>query len=1530
MLMIQSFNKIVSLFQLIFKKNDLLGGKFSVSEFLWSADKKKQQKALYQAGADGIYEYIEALKVDGTNAAEAFEKAMAGVDSRIKGQANIIRDDTAALSSYANKLSGAARGLEATGTSMDKLSLKAKAANFAVNALNTIAGAATGMLVGTALSWTANAIISGFDAAIVTTEELAEAAEEAQSSIATLTEDYKTLHDTVLGIADAGGIAQEFAKLAQGVDRAGQNVSLTSDQYERYLELSNQLATMFPELNRLYDSNGNAIVSLSGDIDSIVSKIREFVEAEQQATNISILENVSDVYKNIVAQVGGYQEILTRAQHMRNLYNGLASGDSSKITDEELQNISDQYASAFGYIDVPIKLRPDLESEEQREATELINQALKGIAPTSSGLFPELGGGEGAFTLRLNKDDFENQYKELIKVFGDEDLTQYLDTSWSLDITKAEQGIAESVSQLTQFINTNFQTQAAYLDLSPMSQAIVSELAGSFNPIELGFKTSDEWFSFLNDNVLATYSGFMDTSFGPVLEQLYELQNDPNLDVERYLELTDKYVASAVQDLGLESVEKLREQYPEIARILDMAYGDIAALYEDYEARISSLTGDKSALDNLVVTASDMEKVLGLSDVYSTYEDVARALQASQSAAVVESQLEEIAASVDTYADYQEALAGALSSQELSVEQYETLIGYSEEYRNALVLEGEQMTLNREAVAEINKAQQEKIQGNIKEGRSAAQIAYHRNRQELEALRDTYESFKASGKDTADVLAQISDLETTQLDLQDSINQYNILASVISNVSQAYEQYESASQAPSPEDHYETNLGAMADLEAGFESGKVGTAEFEAAVDLLVPKDVYEGAKDEIDAIYDYWNDTLKPLFTATGENEDDYTTGISNFLEKAEDLDLMTKNVDDNGFETWTVNTGLKLSDFAEQMGITEAAAESMFRVMDSYTWGGAFSYDDEFFSESSITNQMYMLESQIDNLEAQKMELLSDPNINWNDEQVRALQEEIDRLKQSKESLAEETVVNVTTRVSKLQQIDQLDQEIVELKRTIESAPEPVKIELKAQLANKEATKAQLEKEVAEMGGMELEPIEVELTLENIPEQKARLLSEIQSIDPGAIEIDGEIQLSGDVVASDELNAKLAEWNQLDNTEKYLTTHYDVSVSGDDAVDETNTKLQTTEDLINRLQSQTLDINVDTTGIQTFATSMENAKTAVDNTTSSVNWLTDSINSIPTSRDIYITEHISTVSESSGTVGSRGIGGHSAKNDRHGKAQGTAHAYGTARAKGTDLFPSNWKLKRPELALTGELGPEMVVRGNEWFLAGENGTEFNQLQKGDIVFNHLQTEQLLNKGAIRGRGKARLKGTLPEEGLALVTGSFSFRKYQTSNWSGGSSGSSSSSTEASYNYNGSGGSSGSSDEDDFRETIDWVEKELDRLQRKIDQTAITAESAYKTFSERNKALASEYDQITNKMEENRKGIARYEAEADSVGLSESYAKLVRDGTIDIETITDEDLKDKIDQYTEWYFLMPLYLVTGGGYSVELLESPKGSQATA
>lgn len=61
-----------------------------------------------------------------------------------------------------------------------------------------------------------------------------------------------------------------------------------------------------------------------------------------------------------------------------------------------------------------------------------------------------------------------------------------------------------------------------------------------------------------------------------------------------------------------------------------------------------------------------------------------------------------------------------------------------------------------------------------------------------------------------------------------------------------------------------------------------------------------------------------------------------------------------------------------------------------------------------------------------------------------------------------------------------------------------------------------------------------------------------------------------------------------------------------------------------------------------------------------------------------------------------------------------GTAHAYGTAFAGGS------WGAPRTETALTGELGPEILVRNGKWTTVGENGAEFTDIKKGDIIFNH------------------------------------------------------------------------------------------------------------------------------------------------------------------------------------------------------------------
>ena len=66
------------------------------------------------------------------------------------------------------------------------------------------------------------------------------------------------------------------------------------------------------------------------------------------------------------------------------------------------------------------------------------------------------------------------------------------------------------------------------------------------------------------------------------------------------------------------------------------------------------------------------------------------------------------------------------------------------------------------------------------------------------------------------------------------------------------------------------------------------------------------------------------------------------------------------------------------------------------------------------------------------------------------------------------------------------------------------------------------------------------------------------------------------------------------------------------------------------------------------------------------------------------------------------------------------------------------NIGLAKSKGTLMGELGPELVVSNGRYFVAGQNGAEMVDLADDAIVFNHLQTEQLLKYGMSSGRGRA------------------------------------------------------------------------------------------------------------------------------------------------------------------------------------------------
>lgn len=265
--------------------------------------------------------------------------------------------------------------------------------------------------------------------------------------------------------------------------------------------------------------------------------------------------------------------------------------------------------------------------------------------------------------------------------------------------------------------------------------------------------------------------------------------------------------------------------------------------------------------------------------------------------------------------------------------------------------------------------------------------------------------------------------------------------------------------------------------------------------------------------------------------------------------------------------------------------------------------------------------------------------------------------------------------------------------------------------------------------------------------------------------------------------------------------------------------------------------------------------------------------------------------------------------------KVNGTAHSLGTAYASG------NWGAKESSTSLVGELGTEIVVdpATSTWRTIGDNGAEFVNIKKGQIVFNHRQSEELLKNGYVTsGGGRGKLQGGAFVSGTAFGNGSPGIHKNtgvmtseknkdktSSSKSSSGSSSSGSSTRASSNSRSSSGSSSGSSGRSSTKEateeTFDWIEVFLKEMSRATEIAVDNIDRAIGLAQKQTKA----YDAISKVQQEltaNQQSANKYLQLAANVGLDPSYISKIQNGTLDVEKVTNEDLKKKIDEYKDYY----------------------------
>ena len=296
-----------------------------------------------------------------------------------------------------------------------------------------------------------------------------------------------------------------------------------------------------------------------------------------------------------------------------------------------------------------------------------------------------------------------------------------------------------------------------------------------------------------------------------------------------------------------------------------------------------------------------------------------------------------------------------------------------------------------------------------------------------------------------------------------------------------------------------------------------------------------------------------------------------------------------------------------------------------------------------------------------------------------------------------------------------------------------------------------------------------------------------------------------------------------------------------------------------------------------------------------------------------------------------------------------GNAFAHGSVKKLSSRALASgNLGADYSGTTLTSELGPELLVRGNRWTLLGENGAQFTNIKRGDIVFNHQQTADLLSKGSTNSR--ASIKGGMSAfaHGTAFasghrVTGSGAFQGGAASGYKKHSSGSSStkkhtSSTKrntkatdkntSSKKKNTKATNKNTKKKLSLAKLIDSVGKQFDFIAIKLDRAAAATEkfanmiNDYVKSDTKTKALWNQYKSVGTEISANKKAASKYKSEASSfaskaikkapktksTSKKKNQAKLkkyfarVRSGSININTISNDNMRSAVEHYQELY----------------------------
>lgn len=1287
-------------------------------------------------------------------------------------------------------------------------------------------------------------------------EKFTKSAEEIKQEAEEITRTYTEAVDEInsnletLGITnDTDSIKKledEFATLASGVDKYGNNISLTSDEYERYRDICEQIVGINPSIAKGYDSATEAIGNNAGVLSQLIDLQKEQIRlAAEELVNDENLETLSkdaaNDYKDAALEYNKTKSSIIGdlSTLFNDKFNYQDNNMDGQYNDDTIQSV----LSTLGY------------------DADAINAAISEYWDENMSYYDmNKFWGDYKDEIRANVDAFGTEYADALRdMFNDSDKEM---EAAEARVEKAREGLIDTLLEvpvsskdykkltsegknfLVDWIKSSeiFKTDGSVdeEDVQNMRDTILNmmdilvsdvknieyngekitaqELFGKIYNLDSSSINYDEYKKQINDMLTAFWNTLSDAQ-----KKEYGFENFEDftislgfnfvVDDEAESKMINRY--RIIKNITEEEAREYFNSLPAVVvqRLLNVDWDTVDAGNVD-----DTINNAKGSPFNTI--SSKTYSIL--SESVESYNDIL-----TQTSEIV-------ADNTEVTQEYKDSLTDlGISEEELS-ECFDD--------QNPLIVK------NAKALNKLVKEANKNVAANVKLAKSNARLDYYQLVKQLSGALDGTKKLDAATRDSVySTLEQIDAVER-------ALYQYQLLEDTLLGVNNAFEEFADAQEIDSLNTYGDSYVEmAQTMYDALYKTGQVGTEQFWAAAEALVPTEVYQHLTEDADrmkAIYDYYNKYVLPsLKLDEDELSLDYDA-IEQFVKRG-----LKRGVFEGDVENFDLVEGMNLDEAAEKLGYTKTQAYALFAELDKYNTGGN---EHSFLSQldDSLEGRITNITNEVENLNRQKLALLEDGGYDKNKDKIQEIDKEIQAAEKDLNALGQEaytTWQKYTANEAALAALEETSDKSQKL--SIVWPKELITdLGLNGDMTVEEAYNRLLAKQ------LELEEptvLTAQLAIDNIDTKIAELEEMLK--DPKTLKVEAETQGK----TPEELKKEIEQQIQsLQEDKAVIATKFGIELSEEDK--------KTLEDELNKIEEFTIN---------------DKSFKVVANGTSETMQSLRNINNYTIGNKTYtVTTKYQDVGNN--TTRTSGSGG------RYTRVDGTAHANGS------------WGAPRTETALVGELGPEMLVRNGRWTTIGDNGAEFTQVKKGDIIFNHKQTEELLSKGYVTGRGKAYASGTA-YSGLWKPTSPNTSQSNNPGNDFTSAGNRLFNAADSISSAADSLSSSASDAADEFREVFDWIEVRLEEINEDINLRSAQLENKIGHKSQ-NKTVDQIID-LNQKLYDNLiAGSKKYYSYANKLlsKVPAEYREAVKDGTIAIEAFVgeaDEKTLEAIQEYREW-----------------------------